>query len=92
MQSHLYFEFLICSPGWLIGPKMILFGGAGQWHQVTVSSQIQDHPDGDWNSTGFCVPVLAIGVMANCQLEEIRNHHRNSTLGESMGVFPEMFN
>lgn len=29
MQSHLYFVFLICSPGWLIGPK-ILSGGAGQ--------------------------------------------------------------
>lgn len=55
-------------------------------------SQTQDHPDGDWNSTWFCVLVLAIGVMANCQLEEIRNHHRNSTLGVSMGLFLEIFN
>lgn len=91
MQSHLYFVFLICSPGWLIRPK-ILFGGPGQWHQVTVSSQTEDHPDGDWNSTEFCVPVLAIGVMANCQLEEIRNHHGNTTPGVSMGVFPGIFN
>ena len=46
MQLHLYFVFLICLPGWLIGPK-ILFGGAGQWHRVTVPSQTQDHHDGD---------------------------------------------